>query len=366
MAKILVIDDDKMIRSVTSEILSIKGYEVETASKGQEGIGLAKNILPDLIICDISMPEMNGFEVLSELRKDYSTRNIPFIFLTGVLIQKHDVRKGMDLGADDYLTKPFKIIDLIAAVEARIQRQKDVLKQIEELRLNISSLLPHELFTPLTGIIGFSDFLTDKDNLPETQEEIAELGQAIHRNGLQLLRLMENYLLYSELKLAEYEKEKRENWQTDFLIETKTFIKNIALAKAEKLGRKKDLEINLAATPLKISFSNLQKILEELLDNAFKFSAKETKVFLTSIVQDGKFILKIKNYGNGMTKEQIMKIGAFMQFERGKYEQQGSGLGLIIAKLLAGFNQGTLEIESEIGKELIVTLTFPCVKKNNF
>ena len=122
MKKILVIDDEQNIRQSIVKILEYEGYHPLEAENGRLGIQFAKEHLPDLIICDIFMPETNGYEVLVELRNDPLTATVPFIFLTAKTSQK-DVRYGMKLGADDYLTKPFDTEDLIEAIESRLERE---------------------------------------------------------------------------------------------------------------------------------------------------------------------------------------------------------------------------------------------------
>ncbi|GAB4201382.1 MAG: response regulator [Bacteroidia bacterium] len=128
--KILVIEDNADMRDNIAEILELADYEVITAANGKEGIKLTKSEKPDLIICDIMMPELDGYGVLSILSKDSYTADIPFIFLTAKA-EKQDMRKGMEMGADDYLTKPFTDADLINAIKARFERHqkiKDILQ----------------------------------------------------------------------------------------------------------------------------------------------------------------------------------------------------------------------------------------------
>ena len=121
--KILIIEDDEIIRENTAEILELANYEIFTAENGKIGLAKAKEKSPDLIICDIMMPELDGYGVLYFLGKDPETASIPFIFLTAKT-EKSDRRKGMALGADDYLTKPFEEMDLMNAIEVRLKRSK--------------------------------------------------------------------------------------------------------------------------------------------------------------------------------------------------------------------------------------------------
>jgi CheY-like chemotaxis protein len=121
MKRILLIEDDKALRENTEELLELSGYTVTTAPNGKLGIQVAKENQPDIIVCDIMMPEVDGYGVLENLSADENTKNIPFIFLSAKTEHK-EIRKGMDLGADDYLTKPFEEEDLISAIESRLAK----------------------------------------------------------------------------------------------------------------------------------------------------------------------------------------------------------------------------------------------------
>jgi DNA-binding NarL/FixJ family response regulator len=121
LKRILVIDDDSRLRSQCVELLRLEGYEVFEARNGREGVERARREPPDLVLCDITMPEMNGHRVLETLRAEPRTAHLPFVFLTG-WSEKDDVRTGMNLGADDYLVKPVVPAELAAAVRARLAR----------------------------------------------------------------------------------------------------------------------------------------------------------------------------------------------------------------------------------------------------
>lgn len=121
--KILLIEDNQEIRENIAEILELDGFEVLTAENGKEGLDLAQDELPDLIVCDIMMPVMDGYTVLYFLSKDSKTSDIPFIFLTAKA-ERFDFRKGMEMGADDYITKPFEDVELINAIRSRLRKKE--------------------------------------------------------------------------------------------------------------------------------------------------------------------------------------------------------------------------------------------------
>ena len=121
MKKVVLIEDDTVLRENTAELLELSGYEVATAPNGKIGVEIVINTLPDIIICDIMMPELDGYGVLETLVRNDTTKYIPFIFLSAKT-ERRDVRKGMDLGADDYITKPFTEEELTSAIESRIAK----------------------------------------------------------------------------------------------------------------------------------------------------------------------------------------------------------------------------------------------------
>jgi DNA-binding NarL/FixJ family response regulator len=139
MPRILIIEDDPGIRANAVDILEMESFEPLAAASGREGLELARRESPDLILCDIMMPGMDGYAVLQALRAEEATARIPFVFLTA-RGEHADVRVGMNLGADDYLIKPVKVDDLLAAIEARLERAR----HHTGLKVNFSSAKPLE------------------------------------------------------------------------------------------------------------------------------------------------------------------------------------------------------------------------------
>src|SRR5664279_5209870 len=131
---ILVIDDNADIRENTAEILELAGYKTFTAENGKKGVEIALREKPELVVCDIMMPELDGYGVLHLIRKNPETIHIPFIFLTAKT-ERSDFRKGMEMGADDYITKPFEDIELLNAVEIRLKKSA-ILNQAYEHNLS--------------------------------------------------------------------------------------------------------------------------------------------------------------------------------------------------------------------------------------
>lgn len=201
--KIIVIDDEDDYRAMITKTLKMMGYDTIEAANGLEGLAAVKMHHPDLVLCDINMPKMDGHTLLRKLKEDPDYASIPFIFLTGNTT-KSDMRKGMQLGADDYLTKPFTSEELVTAIETRLIRKKSLQKyyesQFDDIKTSIVKSLPHEFRTPLNGILGFAQYLKVESDLPA--EEVKEIGALIYKSGQRLHHLL-NYSSVHKLGQAQ-------------------------------------------------------------------------------------------------------------------------------------------------------------------
>jgi CheY-like chemotaxis protein len=203
MKKILIIEDDKSLLGSLSDVLKDEGFETYTALGGKEGLEFLDNLTPDLIICDVMMPGMDGYQVLETISKNESTATIPFIFLTA-RNERNDQRRAMDMGADDFLNKPFSLDELLTTIDIRLKKSEKVKNASEEkiknITKSISFSLPHELNTPLSGIIGFSEVLINEAQYLNV-EEIKEMAGFINESSLRLKKTIEKYLNYSKLQV---------------------------------------------------------------------------------------------------------------------------------------------------------------------
>jgi signal transduction histidine kinase len=348
LKKVLVIDDSADILAVMAEYLSLMGFVTVTAQDGMTGAQIAQEQLPDLIICDITMPILDGYATLSLLRKNEATLGIPFIFLTGAT-DKVTMRKGMELGADDYLTKPFTYQELNAAVNTRLAKQEEQRqrseKKLNELRGNLTLALPHELRTPLNGIMGWASLLMD-DYAGMSPEDVLEAARDIHASALRLHRLIENFLAYSQIELMASDAHRAALLNRSTPLDAAPVVSATASEVARRFGRETDLVLEVGAGQVFAGEGNLRKIVEELVDNAFKFSEPGQRVRVVTEQAGKRFTVEVQDQGRGMTPEQIAQIGPHMQFNRGTYEQQGAGLGLVITKRLTELLGGQFSIQS--------------------
>ena len=356
MKKLLVVEDTQDVREEICDILKMEDYEVLNAENGLEAMKIAKSELPDLIVSDIMMPIVDGYQFFKELKKFPSTENIPIIFLSAKA-DNEDIRYGMNLGADDYLTKPLSPENLIISVKNKLQKAEKYNEKLEELRKNISNFLPHELKTPLNGILGFSEYL--KNSISDiSREEMEEIVNYIYDGGIRLQRFVENYAAFADLNVLISDKYAIDKIRKTPFIETNEIIEKEAKKHIKNEYRENDLELNIEDESIRIEEYHLKKIINELLDNAIKFSIPGNKIKISAITKKNKYIFKVYNKGRGITEEQIANIGGFMQFDRKEYEQQGLGLGLAIVQLIAKVYDAKMEVKSEPNDFFSISITF--------
>jgi len=296
------------------------------------------------------MPAVTGFDVLDGLRANPNTNAIPVVFVSALNDIKA-IREGMNAGADDYLGKPYSAEELLRVVDTQLKKKSLVHDKFDTslkiLRKNITYALPHEFRTPLSLILGYGQIL-ESDYKTVKPDEVLESAQVIVKAGNRLQRLIENYLVYAQIEMIQGDPKEVELLRNHIIKDVATVIETTAKKTAERYGRSSDLSLDLCHLALRISEANLEKIVEELIDNAFKFSAKGSKVVVKTVHEKDKFKLYIRDYGRGMTAEQIKSIGAYMQFNRALFEQQGLGLGFTLAQRLVELHSGKLRIESRI------------------
>jgi DNA-binding response OmpR family regulator/anti-sigma regulatory factor (Ser/Thr protein kinase) len=366
--RILLIDDSEFILESTSTLLMFEGYDVITAPEGETGIKLATSENPDLIICDVSMPGLSGYDVVTAIRANPATATTPFIFLTA-FTEKSKMREGMEKGANDYLTKPFTKKELVSAIDSQWKRSEKVETQIqskvETVGKKLNYALPHEFRTVISQILGSITEMKDGAEVL-TKEEIIETCDQVITVVNRLNRITDNFLLFTKLENYTNSPEAITELRSGRTDEPFAPFSDVAELVASKYERADDVEILNPTFDIAISMSSdlFHKLTDELIDNAFKFSKKGEKVEIDSKIvdNDGKLEIKITDHGIGMTAEQIKNITAFVQFQREELEQQGVGIGLTIAKKIVELHGGKFSIDSEKEQGTTVTFTIPLKK----
>jgi CheY-like chemotaxis protein len=364
MKKILLIEDNPNVLLNTTKMLQAEGHIVISANNGRSGLEMARQHIPSLIICDIMMPEIDGYGVIADLRSNPATTTVPFIFLSA-RSDKNDLRQGMELGSDDYLTKPFTRDELLGAINAQFRKQEIISdyyrQELINLRGNISKSLPHQLLFPAIEVMGLADILVKNYHAMQAYE-VPDIGKRIRKAGRDMHEMVKKFLLYAELESTESNSEWTSqicNSKTTFVdIEVSSWSKEIA----ENYSRGSDLIAHIQDASIHISDSYLQVIVKELVDNAFKFSSEGTDVNVIGGFDEKEYCFTITDHGQGMPPDQLA-FGAYVKFEKKLYVQQGTGLGLAIAKRLIDLHGGRLEIESIPYEQTTVNVFLPLVKR---
>ncbi len=354
--KILVVEDSDDLRENIISLLEINDYEVIVAENGYDGLQLAIKEIPDLIISDRMMPIMEGTQMLQELRNNSITSNIPFIFLTAKS-SKADIRDGMNYGADDYLPKPFEANDLLTAVKTRLTKKIKTDEILNKVYKNISQSIPHELRTPLVSIQGFTNIIIDEIETID-RDTIKDMSLMIKNASIRLHRTIEKFILFTEAELMLKDRKSYARISTGLTKIDKTAIELFIDNKTKNSETKHPFELNVNECSVKIWDEHFKVVLNELIDNAIKFSYPEKTIEICSKENDDTYSLIIKNYGRGMTEEEINNASPFIQHNRSYYEQQGNGLGLAITQRIADFYNVKLEMHSVKDSYLEAVLTF--------
>lgn len=382
---ILVVDDEPDNFDVIEAFLSDRDYQLHYAWNGLEALKSLHVFQPDVILLDVMMPELDGITTCQKIKAMPEWKSVPIIMVTA-LSDKEDLARCIQAGADDFISKPVNSTELRARVQSMLrirqqyqsiqelsqlqERTIDILQgSLDELRGSLSMSLPHELNTPLNGIFGVLGILIEEHEDMD-HEEIAELLQLAKTSTMRLERVSRRYLNYiqlvrdSSLKLVSNSSMVAQVASTTPEIALETidsaeWIANASASQTNLVKRSADLVLDLSTAQLSMSIKHLQTIVEELLDNAIKFSQAGTPITIKTEPMDSWLYLSITNQGRGMTELQIAQIGAFIQFERRSYEQQGLGLGLAIVQKLIDRYGGSLLIQSVVDQETTVTAKLP-------
>jgi len=359
IAKILIIDDEQEIRENIARIFELSDYEVFTAENGKTGLLEVKKNLPDIIICDIMMPEMDGISFINFLQNDPEISSIPVIFLTA-RADETNIRNGLKYGAEIFISKPFDIDDLLNAVEKRLHKKKQNVKIYEEkihiLQSNLSKSLPHEIRTPMNAILGYSDFLLNNHNLLEENDRL-DIYKEINLSAKRLQRILDNFLTFATLNNltnSSIELKKYRQMKMEYI---NYYIEDMVKLKLYENERLNDMELNMTDGHAFINEIYLSKLLDELIDNCIKFSKPGDKISVSSKVSEDLYQIAIEDKGIGMTNDQLKMLDAYIQFDRHTNEQQGAGLGLAIVTKIVELFDGNIHFESEKEKYTRITIS---------
>jgi len=354
--KILIIDDNLLNIDVLLKNIDQYGYKTLIAENGDIGVQRADYAQPDLILLDIMMPGIDGFETCRQLKENPRTKDIPIIYMTALSGTSSRV-KGFESGAVDYITKPFEQAEVLARIQTHltIQDQKKQLEELNRTKDVFFSILAHDLrgaFLPLVGSVGILERLLIKND----DAKLKKFFLHIKKSVMNVSKLLENLLSWGRLQ------------------------RNLLEAKPENIDIFKLMEWLISlyqeqATHKKIKFSHsipknisvwadsnmVETIFRNLINNAIKFTNIGGIVTITAYTEDNKTIINIEDTGNGISPDRLPDLFKtdVKSKTKGTAGEIGTGLGLILCHDLVRLNNGSINVESIVNKGTIFSVKLP-------
>jgi len=373
--KILIVDDVARNIQILGNILSSHGFQIAYAQSGKHALSIAQKQNFDLVLLDIMMPEMDGYEVCLKLKADKKTAEVPVIFLTAKA-DMESIVKGFETGGQDYITKPFNSAELLARVNthillreqknqlkeintvleqkveertAELQKANKLLEKLDNTKSDFLSIISHELRTPLNGVIGLTNLLEDSVMDTGQKEYLNHLKEVSER----LVRFSDMALLITSLRIDKY--------QPDFLPVSVNHLVESGVSEFNRMHQEAALEIKLKLNdgkPLIYADSDLiRQCCILLLENAQKYAGLKLPVDLAVVSYEGGVMIELRDYGPGFSDAALEHL--FELFGAGDIlHTEGSGLSLAAVKLISDMHSGEIEAFNAEGNGAVVRLKY--------
>ena len=350
--KILIVDDTPTNLNILEEILK-ENYFISIAQSGTQALSITEKFMPDLILLDVNMPGIDGFETCRKLKSQKNTRTIPVIFITA-RAEPEDVIQGFNEGGVDYITKPFNHREVLARVQTHLKVQQlirqlesknDQLEELNELKNKFLGMVSHDMRNYLAAIKGYSQILKeDKEELPEeTQDQFLSF---IFKSSENMLKMVNDLLDVSVIESGKL--------QLDLQPESLKSLVNHHIMINQFFADKKNicLQSELPDVPeCRIDSNKIGQVIDNLISNAIKFSESGTTIFISLKEQEGKLIFSVKDEGPGISDVDQAKL--FQHFQklsaRPTAGESSSGLGLAISKKMIQAHDSCLNVTSQLG-----------------
>jgi signal transduction histidine kinase len=357
--RILIVEDDPMITKSLERLLSGKNYVFSSVQSGEEVMDAFDKFLPDLILLDIIMLDLSGYDVCRMLRKSKKARSVPVIFITSRNKPK-EIVEGFNAGAVDYVTKPFHPKELLARIGTHLEllRIREELKLMNIMKTKFFSIITNDIKETFSGITDVAHFL--KNELTGSsfhKDESIKFIKHLLEESEELDELLDNLIEWESIELG----------KTTFNIEKvnlKEIIEGLRKSFSSEMSAK-NIELNISVGD-DIYFINdknaINNIIKRVFSNAVKYSLTNGKIHIEAIKEKGQNIVIIKDEGIGMDHDSLGKLFRYDTPSPkivGTQSETGAGLGLIICKTLSDKIQGTINVESKKSFGTTVTLKFP-------
>lgn len=351
--KILIADDEPGITETLASVLERDGFEVEKAFDGEECLRKAKSASFDLVLLDVHMPKLDGYEVIKELKRMPQFRYTPVVFLSGFSTAPDNIESGYKFGGTEYWKKPMPTEEFEVRVRA-ILRIAEAEKQLREMQEGFTSMIVHDLRGPLGGIVGFAEMLSEeRASFPA---EIGELVDEIAKASKVMLNLVTDFLEITKLDTGEV---KMYRVEENLLDVVERSISGLAKVQQEKSIR---ITIDFPGLPrLSIDPDRIEKVFTQLLENALRFTPEGGSIVVAAEASPSAVVVSVHDNGAGIQEKEIPMLFDKMRITKPGAKRAGTktGLGLPICRGIMEAHGGTIAAESAEGKGTTITLTFP-------
>lgn len=359
---VLVVDDQMTNLKILSSILS-KEYSLGIANSGENAMKYLESNMPDLILLDIMMPEMDGYEVCKRIKQSTKHKDIPIIFLTAKT-DIDDVIKGFEYGAVDYITKPFNISELkvrvrnhlnLQAARNELKKANEQLNTINQEKDRFFSIIAHDLRSPLSGFAGLSELLV-KQIQQNNLGMIEKYAIAMQDSAKVTMDLLMNLMSWSRAQTGKM------NYQPEKLLVSDVVDQSIVLVKhaAEEKSIALTTEIAEGAT-IYADKEMIGVVLRNLISNAIKFTNAGGSVKVSAETNAQAVTIRVIDDGVGMNEEMVNKLFRIdtKTSRTGTNNEVGTGLGLLLCKEFIDMQGGTIHVASEENKGTTISFTIP-------
>lgn len=365
--KILIIDDIAENIQVAANVLKKNNFNISYAKSGKSGLAKTEKVDFDLILLDIMMPEMDGFEVCARLKHDEKTRHVPVIFLTAKT-DEESLKKGFDTGGVDFITKPFKTAELIARVNTHIQLkmvQEQLSKTNEDIQAandnkdKLLSIIAHDLRNPFSVLITFSKLIMDSFD-EFSKEDILTYMKSFYETSKQGFNILDNLLKWSKSQTGKMEIIPEKLQMFDLTEETITLLNSQAFNKKITLVNQVDENLWVFADT-----NMVLTVLRNLISNAIKFTNENGEIIVTGEEIGKEVKINVSDNGVGIAAADIKKIFRIdiKHSTSGTKGERGTGLGIVLCKEFIEKNRGTLSVDSKIGQGSTFSFSLPIGNK---
>jgi two-component system, sensor histidine kinase and response regulator len=356
--KILIVDDDPLIVQTLERLLFKKHFLFHSVNSGEKALDAVVNLNPDIVLLDVMMMQMDGYQVCRTLKNTPQYKNLPVIFLTSNTTVE-DIIKGFRAGAVDYITKPFNPEELIARLETHLElkRSREEIKHMDMIKTKFFSIMSNDIKDSLIGLRGVASFLHQE--LSETNIDNSEplkMSRLLLNDSNELYNLLENLIEWATIELG-----KKQIIPEN--VNVYDFINKIVNEFNNALNQKNlTVEISAEQHEAVLASDHMESIFQNLLSNAIKYSYKDGVINIKYEKHDGENIFIFEDQGVGMPDdavEHIFRLDTPHPKTIGTAQEKGTGLGLIICKTLIDTLNGSISMESIKNKGVKITIRVP-------